>query len=148
MAAYYLTSQSYARIASCIDGYIQTRFDSAVIERRLTLTAKHQLTRFITYATLSHQADDYQHLNVVQIARSSAMPSKNPRINVVCEPPIYYELAEIAKQEGTSVSSLAGSLMKEALELREDRALAAIADQRAGSFDHKTALSLDQVFGA
>jgi predicted DNA-binding ribbon-helix-helix protein len=76
------------------------------------------------------------------------MPSKNPRINVVCEPPIYFELTEIARQEGTSVSSLAGSLMKEALELREDRALASIADQRTESFNRTTALTLDQVFGA
>jgi hypothetical protein len=75
------------------------------------------------------------------------MPTKNPRINVVCEQPMYYELTEMAKSEGTSVSSLAGALMKEALELREDRALAAIADRRSGSFKLDSALSLDQVFG-
>jgi hypothetical protein len=75
------------------------------------------------------------------------MPSKNPRINVVCEQPMYYELTELARSEGTSVSSLAGALMKEALELREDRALATIADGRSVSFKRENALTLDQVFG-
>ena len=75
------------------------------------------------------------------------MPAKNPRINVVCEPPVYYELAEIARNEGLSVSAVAGSLMREALELREDRYLAAIGDQRATSFNRADALTLDQVFG-
>ncbi|MBK5276531.1 MAG: toxin-antitoxin system, antitoxin component [Desulfuromonadales bacterium] len=75
------------------------------------------------------------------------MPTKNPRINVVCEQPLYFELSSIAASEGASLSSVAHDLIKEALELREDRALTALADSRAETFDRTTALSLDQVFG-
>lgn len=75
------------------------------------------------------------------------MPTKNPRINVVCEQPLYYELSNIASAEGSSLSSVAHDLIKEALELREDRALATLADSRSKTFNRATALSLDQVFG-
>ena len=75
------------------------------------------------------------------------MPAKNPRINVVCEPPLYYEIAHLAEDSGASLSSVASDLIREALELREDRDLAAIADHRAASFDRSKALTLDQVFG-
>ena len=75
------------------------------------------------------------------------MPAKNPRINVVCEPPLYYEIAHLAEDSGASLSSVASDLIREALELREDRSLAAIADQRVASFDRSKALTLDQLFG-
>ena len=75
------------------------------------------------------------------------MPAKNPRINIVCEPPLYYEIAQLAEAEGTSLSATAHDLIREALELREDRALAALADDRAAGFDRSKALSLDEVFG-
>ena len=41
------------------------------------------------------------------------------------------EISNMAKAEGTSLSAVAHDLIKEALELREDRALADIADERA-----------------
>jgi len=75
------------------------------------------------------------------------MPTSNPRINVVCEQHLYYEISLIAKSEGASLSSVANDLIREALELREDRALASIADERAKSFSRDTALTFDQVFG-
>ena len=75
------------------------------------------------------------------------MPAKNPRINVVCEPPLYYEISHLAEDTGASLSSVASDLIREALELREDRSLADLADQRAASFDRREALSFDQVFG-
>lgn len=75
------------------------------------------------------------------------MPAKNPRINIVCEAPLYYEISQLAEAEGISLSATANDLIREALELREDRALSALADHRAATFDRKTALSLDQVFG-
>lgn len=74
------------------------------------------------------------------------MPAKNPRINVVCEPPLYYEISHLA-EDTEPLSSVASDLIREALELREDRSLAALADQRAASFDRREALSFDQVFG-
>ena len=75
------------------------------------------------------------------------MPSKNPRINIVCEQPLYYEISHLAQAEGTSLSAVAHDLITEALELREDRALADLADKRATRFDRKKALTFDQVFG-
>jgi len=75
------------------------------------------------------------------------MPSTNPRINVVCEKPLYGAIAEIAARDGASLSSVAHDLLLESLELREDIALAAVADKRASRFDRATALSSDQVFG-
>ena len=75
------------------------------------------------------------------------MPSTNPRINVVCEKNLYAAIAEIAAHEGTSLSSVAHDLLRESLELREDIALAQVADKRAANFDRAAALTADQVFG-
>jgi len=75
------------------------------------------------------------------------MPSTNPRINVVCDKELYAAVAKLAAQRGASLSSVAHDLLRESLELREDVALAAVADARAASFDRTRALSADQVFG-
>ncbi len=56
------------------------------------------------------------------------MPAKNPRVNVVVEPPLYSALQELAATEGVSLSTIARDLIREAMELREDVALAALAD--------------------
>lgn len=75
------------------------------------------------------------------------MPTKNPRIHVVCEEPLYYEISKIARAESTSLSAVAHDLIKEALELREDQVLAEIADERAKTFRKEKALTFDQVLG-
>lgn len=75
------------------------------------------------------------------------MPSINPRINVVCEKDLYAAIAEIATRDGASLSSTAHDLLLESLELREDIALAKIADARADRFNRAIALTADQVFG-
>ena len=79
--------------------------------------------------------------------KESAMPTTNPRINVLCEKPLYGAIAEIAARDGASLSSVAHDLLLESLELREDIALAAVADKRAAGFDRSAALTSDQVFG-
>ena len=79
--------------------------------------------------------------------KEPAMPATNPRINVVCEKPLYGAIAEIAARDGASLSSVAHDLLLESLELREDIALAAVADKRAAGFDRSAALTSDQVFG-
>lgn len=76
------------------------------------------------------------------------MPTKNPRINIVCEHPLYYEISRIAEEEGASLSSVAHELIREALELREDRELAELADERAKTFRKEKAKTFDQVFGS
>jgi predicted DNA-binding protein len=75
------------------------------------------------------------------------MPAKNPRVNVVLEKPLYNALHDLAEDEGVSMSMLMRDLVKEALELREDRALAEIAAERVKGFDRRKALSHEEVWG-
>jgi len=75
------------------------------------------------------------------------MPAKNPRINVVLEKPLYNALHDLAEDEGLSMSMLMRDLVKEALELREDRALADFAAEREKGFDRRKALKHEEVWG-
>ncbi len=74
------------------------------------------------------------------------MPTKHPRINVVLEQGLYNALADLAEQEGISKSMAIRDLVKEAMELREDVALAEIAEKREKTFDPDTALSHEEVW--
>ena len=69
------------------------------------------------------------------------MPTKNPRVNIVVEPPLYSVMHDIAASEGVSMSTIARDLIREAIELREDVALADFADTRMKTLDRKKALS-------
>ncbi|MFO7983889.1 MAG: ribbon-helix-helix protein, CopG family [Desulfuromonadales bacterium] len=75
------------------------------------------------------------------------MPAKNPRINIVLEKPLYNALHDLAEDEGISMSMLMRDLVKEALELREDRALADFAAEREKGFDRRKALKHEEVWG-
>lgn len=74
------------------------------------------------------------------------MPAKNPRINVVLEKPLYNALHSLAEDAGISLSMLMRDLVKEALEIREDQALADFAAARENSFDRRKALSHKEVW--
>jgi hypothetical protein len=74
------------------------------------------------------------------------MPTKNPRVNIVVEPPLYSVMRDLAATEGVSMSTLAHDLIREAIDLREDVALAAFADTRMKTFDRKAALSHEDVW--
>jgi predicted DNA-binding protein len=74
------------------------------------------------------------------------MPTKNPRVNIVVEPPLYNVMHDLATSEGVSMSTLARDLIREAIDLREDVALAVFADKRMKSFDRKVALSNEEVW--
>lgn len=74
------------------------------------------------------------------------MPAKNPRVNIVVEPPLYNAINELAAREGVSMSTVARDLIREAIELREDVALASIADKRIETFSRKSALSHKEVW--
>ena len=75
------------------------------------------------------------------------MPTKNPRINIVLEEPLYRIIREMAEKDGLSMSNLSRDLIREALELREDAALATLAEERdstlkaADRLDHDDAWS-------
>ena len=74
------------------------------------------------------------------------MPTKNPRVNIVVEPPLYSVMRDLATSEGISMSTIARDLIREAIDLREDVSLAAFADTRMNTFDRKVALSHEDVW--
>jgi hypothetical protein len=74
------------------------------------------------------------------------MPTKNPRINIVVEQPLYKVMHDLATGEGVSMSTIARDLIREAIDLREDVALAAFADGRMKTFNRKVALSHKDVW--
>lgn len=74
------------------------------------------------------------------------MPTNNPRINIVVEPPLYRIMRDLATSEGVSMSTLAHDLIREALELREDVAIGAFADARMKTFKRDSALSHEETW--
>ncbi len=75
------------------------------------------------------------------------MPTKHPRLNVVLEKPVMQSVRQLAKRDGVSVSLKARDLIRDALELYEDVYLGEIARKRMATFDRKTALTHEQVWG-
>jgi len=67
--------------------------------------------------------------------------TKNPRINVVLEKPVYESIAALAKMDHSSLSSEVSYLVREAIELYEDTALAKIAGKRDKLQKGKTFIS-------
>lgn len=74
------------------------------------------------------------------------MPTKNPRINVVVEKPLYSVIHNLAEDEGVSMATIVRDLIREALELREDAALAAFAEKREKTFSMAKALKHSEVW--
>ncbi|MFA5278892.1 MAG: hypothetical protein WC345_01215 [Smithellaceae bacterium] len=74
------------------------------------------------------------------------MPTKNPRVNVILEQPLYIAMYDLANSEGVSMSAVARDLIREAIELREDVTLATFADKRMKTFDKKVSLSHEDVW--
>ena len=76
------------------------------------------------------------------------MPTKNPRINVVLEKPLYESIRRMAKKEDVSLSLKIRDLVREALEAEEDAALAQFAEERERSFKRSRALTHKRVWGS
>lgn len=74
------------------------------------------------------------------------MATKNPRLNVVLDPPVYYSVKKLAQKNGISLSLEARDLIKEALELVEDRYWVEKAEEREKTFNRKKALTHAQVW--
>ncbi len=74
------------------------------------------------------------------------MPAKNPRVIAVLGRPLYDALSRLARREGMSLSLKARDLLREALEVHEDVALARIAEQRERTFDRTRARSHQRVW--
>ncbi len=75
------------------------------------------------------------------------MPTKNPRINVSLETPLYELIRDVAERSGVSMSMAARDLLREALALQEDAALSVLAEDRASTFARKIALTHEDVSG-
>ncbi len=74
------------------------------------------------------------------------MPTKNPRVNVVLEQPLYDAVRRLAKRDRISVSSKVRDLVGRALETEKDIALSGIAEIREQTFNRGRALSHQQVW--
>lgn len=74
------------------------------------------------------------------------VPTKNPRINIAVERPLYLLIGRMAKQRGLSRSAVTRDLIREALEIQEDSYLARFAEGREGSLDARSTLAHDEVW--
>jgi hypothetical protein len=74
------------------------------------------------------------------------MPAKNPRVNVVLERPLYDALGRLARREGSSLSTKARDLLRDALDAYEDVALAKIAESRERTLVRAAGLTHDEVW--
>ena len=75
------------------------------------------------------------------------MPTKNPRINVVLEKRLYTSIERLAKKEGVSLSLKVRDLVKEALEMEEDVALAQFSSEREKTFRKTKSVGHDEAWG-
>lgn len=74
------------------------------------------------------------------------MPTKNPRINVVLEKPLYKNVERLAERDGVSLSLKVRELVKEALEIEEDISLSKLAETREKTFNRKKSLKHHEVW--
>jgi metal-responsive CopG/Arc/MetJ family transcriptional regulator len=74
------------------------------------------------------------------------MPTKNPRINVVLEKPLYNNVERLAERDGVSLSLKVRDLVKEALEIEEDIGLSKLVETRERTFNRKKSLKHDEVW--
>jgi hypothetical protein len=74
------------------------------------------------------------------------MPSQNPRINVVLDNSLYRNVQILAEKDKVSLSTKVRDLLKEALEIQEDIALSAFAEEREKSWNDPDALSHKDVW--
>jgi hypothetical protein len=58
------------------------------------------------------------------------MPTRNPRVNTVLEPPLFRVVERLAKTGGVSLSEKVRDLVREAVELVEDEGLESLARAR------------------
>ncbi len=73
------------------------------------------------------------------------MPTTLPRVNVPFERSTYQVLRAFSKAQHTSLSKMVARLVKYAIELSEDLALAEIAEKRLETFQRDAALTTDQL---
>ena len=72
------------------------------------------------------------------------MTTKNPRIHLVLEKPLYDQIGSLASRNHLSLSSQVRDLLLGAIETQEDGYLGKVAEQRSESYDTKKAVSHDK----
>ena len=82
---------------------------------------------------------------VQHMCYTSGMSVKSPRIHAVLEPRLFAVVKGLAREHGSSLSQEAHDLIREAVELHEDRALDQLAEKRRGSWDPEAALTAADV---
>ncbi len=75
------------------------------------------------------------------------MPTKNPRINVALEKPIYSLIEKLAQQRGLSLSMVTRDLIRDALEIHEDSVLSAVAEERESTLTDRETLTHGEIWG-
>ena len=75
------------------------------------------------------------------------MPTKNPRINVSLEKPVYSLIEKIAEKRGLSMSMVTRDLIREALEIQEDAVLSTVAEERESTITDRETLTHEEVWG-
>jgi hypothetical protein len=71
---------------------------------------------------------------MLHLCYTAAMSIRNPRIHAVLDRPLFRAVKRLADEQGFSLSEEVRDLVREAVELREDRALDAFAERRRKSF--------------
>jgi len=74
------------------------------------------------------------------------MPSQKPRINIVLDEFLYQNVRLLAEMDNISLAAKVRDLLKEALEIQEDMALCAFAEERETSWDESKALTHHDVW--
>jgi hypothetical protein len=75
------------------------------------------------------------------------MPTKNPRVNVVLEKPLYDLVSSWARRDGLSLSLKVRDVVKAAVNAEEDAVLTQLAETRERTFSRRKALTHTQVWG-
>ena len=74
------------------------------------------------------------------------MPTKNPRINVALEKPVFSLIERIAEKRGLSLSIVARDLIWEALEIHEGAVFASVVEERESTPVGRESLKHDEVW--
>lgn|GEM_PF-2733053 len=82
---------------------------------------------------------------VQHLCYTSSVSAKNPRIHTVLDARLFAVVKSLAREHGSSLSQEAHDLIREAVELHEDRALDDLAERRRATWGPKTALTAAEV---
>ncbi len=69
------------------------------------------------------------------------MPTKNPRLMVVLDPPLYRWIKRKSKEDGVSLSLKVRDLIREAYEMYENSYWSREGERRLAAFDRKKAVT-------